>query len=187
MLDVARGRAINLSKLFSGGPFLVNAILATIVLGLIMGAIAAVLIGIPAALGLAITQSGEGAAVGAGVGFALALVPMVMVTLALFQYQLLIVDRRLGAIDALRTSYEITRGNKLTLLLVGVVLAGISLAAMLVGLLALCIGIFPAMIAVTGFSGLVLAVAYLSMTGQRIVLPGSTSDPRSANYNASVE
>ena len=186
MLDVARGRPINLSKLFAGGPFLRDAIFATLILMLIMGGVAAVLIGIPVGVGLAITQSGEGAAVGAGIGVALAGIPIIMITLALFQYQFLIVDRRLGAVDSLRTSYEITRGNKLTLLLLGVVLAAISIAAILVGLLALCVGVIPAMIAVTGFSGLVLAVTYLSMSGQRIVLPGSTADPTSASYGSPV-
>ena len=186
MLDVARGRPINVSRLFAGGPYLLRGVIAMVAFTLGTGAIGAVLVGIPATAGYAATQTAEGAIVGAVIGVLIAIGPILFVALAISQYLPLIVDRNLSAMESLRTSYEITNGNKFTLLLVGVVLFGIAFAALIVGFLMLCIGIIPAMLAVGAFSGLVFAVAYLAMTGQRIVVPGSTSDPSSSQYTSVI-
>ena len=182
MLDVARGRPIIVSKLFAGGPYLLRGVVAMVAFTLCTGAIGAVLVGIPAGAGYAATQSAEGALLGAVIGVLIAIAPILFVALAISQYLPLIVDQNLGGLESLQKSYEITNGNKFTLLLVGVVLFGITLAAMIVGLLMLCIGIIPAMLGVGAFSGLVFAVAYLAMTGQRIVVPGSTNDPTSSQF-----
>lgn len=179
MLDIARGRPVNFSRLFSAGPYLLNGVLAMLLVGLVLLVIAGVLVGIPAGVGLAIAQSGEGAAVGAGIGVFLALVPIVVVSLAVSQIQPLIVDRGLGPVNSLRVSYEITNGNKFTLLLIGVVLMAVTLLAAIVGLLMLCIGLIPAMIAAGAFSALVFAVAYLLMTGQGVVVPETTGSTNS--------
>ncbi len=182
MLDVVRGRPINISKVFSGGPYLLNGLIAMILTSLCVGAIAAVLVGIPAGIGFAAMQTPEGAIIGAVIGGLIAFAPIVIVGLAFSQQVPLIVDRKLSAIDALRQSYEITNGNKFTLFLIGVVLMGISAVALFVGLLMLCVGVIPAMIGVGGFSALIFAVAYLSMTGQRVVVPGTAHDPTSAQF-----
>lgn len=182
MLDIARGRPINLSKLFAAGPYMLNGIVATVLFTLVITAIAAVLIGIPAGIGFAVNQEPAGALFGAIGGLLLAAVPLIIVSLAMSQYQPLIVDRKLNGIDALRVSYEITQGNKFTLFLIGIALSVIGFIAAIVGLLLLCIGVVPAMIGVAGFSALVLVVAYLSMTGQQVVLPGSPNDPTSSQY-----
>jgi hypothetical protein len=186
MLDIARGRPINLSKLFGAGPYLLNGIVATVIFSLVIGTIAAVLIGIPAGIGFAVNQKPEGALLGAAGGLLLAAVPLIIASLAMSQYQPLIVDRKLGGIDSLRMSYEITQGNKFTLFLIGIVLSVIGFIAAIVGLLLLCIGVIPAMIGVAGFSALVLVVTYLSMTGQQVVLPGSANDPTSSQYTGTI-
>ncbi len=186
MLDIARGRPVNLSKLFAAGPYLLNGIVATVIFSLILAAIAAVLIGIPAGIGFAVNQKPEGAIFGVVGGVILAAVPLIVASLAMSQYQALIVDRKLGGIDSLRVSYEITQGNKFTLFLIGIVLSVIAFIAAIVGLLMLCVGIIPAMIGVGGFSALVLVVTYLSMTGQTIVLPGSPNDPTSSQYVGTI-
>lgn len=183
MLDIARGRPINFSRLFSAGPYLLNGVLAMLLFIVIVVALAGVLVGIPALLGLAISQSGRGAAVGAVVGALIALVPFVIVSLAVSQIYPLIVDRGLGPVESLRTSYQITNGNKFTLFLIGVVLMAITVLAFLVGLLALCVGVFPAMIGVGAFSGLVIAVAYLLMTGQGVALPATPQTTNPPQFN----
>ena len=186
MLDIARGRPVNLSKLFAAGPYLLNGIVATVIFSLILAAIAAVLVGIPAGIGFAVNQKPEGAMFGALGGLLLAAVPLIVASLAMSQYQALIVDRKLSGVDSLRVSYEVTQGNKFTLFLIGIVLSVIGFIAAIVGLLLLCIGIIPAMIGVGGFSALVLVVTYLSMTGQPIVLPGSPNDPTSSQYVGTI-
>jgi hypothetical protein len=186
MLDIARGRLINLSKLFAAGPYLLNGIVATIIFSLILFAIGAVLVGIPAGIGFAVNQKPEGAIFGAVGGLLLAAVPLIIASMAMSQFQPLIVDRKLNGIDSLRMSYEITQGNKFTLFLIVIALSVIGFIAFVVGLLLLCIGVFPAMIGVYGFSALVLVVTYLSMTGQQVVLPGSPNDPTSSQYVGTI-
>lgn len=186
MLDVARGRPINISKLFAGGQFLLQGVIAMIVVSLVFLAIAAVLVGIPAGVGYVVTQSAEGAGIGAVLGGLVALVPVTLLALAISQYLPLIVDRNLNAIEALKRSVEITKGNKFTLFLIGVVLTGISIVGAIIGLLMFCVGLFPAMIGVGAFSSLVFVVAYLSMTSQLVVIPGSANDPTAASFTGVI-
>ena len=146
MLDIARGREVNLGKIFGGGPLLVKTIVAIVILSAAIGAIALVLIGIPAAVvGLAM-QDPAGAAIGGGIGLLIAIVPIIIVSLMYSQIQVLIVDRGLGSLDSLRTSQEITNGNKLTLFVIWLLMMVLGMVAGILGLLALCVGIIPAMI-----------------------------------------
>lgn len=168
MFDIARGREVKLGKLFGGAPFLLTSILAMILYSLMTGAVAMVLVGIPALLFGLVAQDPAAALGGAVLGMLIAIVPVIILALMFSQIQMLIVDRGLSATDSLRTSYEITNGNKLTLFVLGLMMGAIGLAAVLVGLLALCVGIIPAMIGVGGFGSLLLIVAYLMMTGQRV-------------------
>ena len=50
--------------------------------------------------------------------------------------QLLVLDQRCGPWDAVVTSWQITQGNKITLLLLGLVVSAISVIAFIVGVLA---------------------------------------------------
>jgi predicted Zn finger-like uncharacterized protein len=168
MLDIARGRQVNLGKLFGGGPLVIKSALAMLLLWLALSGIGITLVGIPAAIGGLAMQDVGGAAIGAGIGLLIAVVPIIIVSLMLSQFQLLIVDRGLGPIESLRTSSEITSGNKLTLFVIGILLSVVAVLAMIAGLLALCVGIFPAMIGVGGFGALLLVVTYLCMTGQAV-------------------
>ncbi len=168
LLDIARGREVNLGKLFSGGPLFVKCALAMLLLWLALAGIGITLVGIPAAVvGLAM-QDPAGAAVGAGVGILIAIVPFIIVSLMFSQFQVLIVDRGLGPMESLRTSAEITNGNKLTIFVIGILLTVVAMIAFVAGLLALCVGVIPAMIGVGGFGALLLVVAYLCMTGQQV-------------------
>jgi len=93
------------------------------------------------------------------VGLLLLIVPGVILALMLSQYALLIIDRNVGVIDSLKLSAEITKGNKLTLLATFLVVGvgGLVLIMITCGIAALAV--FPYMM-------LVIAIAYLKMTGQ---------------------
>jgi len=75
----------------------------------------------------------------------------------------LIIDRNLGAIAALKESAQITRGNKMTIFAIGVLLVLLILVGMLPCLLGLLI--------VGPYSSVLITVMYLRMTGQRIAVP----------------
>ncbi len=93
-------------------------------------------------------------------GTLLLIIPGVIFALMFSQSLLLVVDREMSVMDALQTSREITYGNKASLLVL--YLAGFGL--FIVGLLACCIGAL-----FTGsYVTLMLIVAYLQMTGQRV-------------------
>lgn len=92
-------------------------------------------------------------------GMAACFVPGIILVLMFCQYYLIIIDRDAGAIESLRLSSRITYGNKANLFLLGLAMFGIGV----LGVLALCVGMFFA----TALNFLMLAVAYLAMTGQR--------------------
>lgn len=171
MFDIARNREINLGKLFTGAPYLLNMVLASLMVAVIVGAIAAVMVGIPTAAVALSTQDGDAIAGTAMISFFVAMVPIGVVSLMLSQVQMLIIDRGLGPVEALHTSYEITNGNKLSLFVIGIFMFLIFVGVGIVGFLALCIGIIPAMIGFGAYSSLVMVVAYMSMTGQHIGVP----------------
>jgi hypothetical protein len=95
------------------------------------------------------------------IGFILLIIPGALVALIFSQYMYLIIERNDGPLESLSGSYAITNGNKLQILVLWLATIGVSL----LGLLACCVGIFPAM----GFIQLMWAVAYLAMTGQPTV------------------
>jgi hypothetical protein len=171
MLDIARGRAIKFGKILTGGPYLANVVLANIMIVLVVAAVGLVLVGIPAAaVGLATQNLAAAIATAIAAGI-IAIVPLVILSLMLSQVQMLVIDRGMGAVESLYTSYEITKGNKFTIFVIGMLAFLILLGAVILGLLALFVGIIPAIIGVTGFSSLLMVVMYLSMTGQRITVP----------------
>lgn len=87
-------------------------------------------------------------------GFLLFIIPGVILSLRLWFVGFVLVDMNVGPVEALRRSWDITRGATLRLLLFGVVLALVNLA----GLLALFVGIFVS-VPVT-----LIAVAYVYRT-----------------------
>ena len=84
-VKVARGQRPEIGVLFSGGPFFVTYVLATILVT------------------LAVTF-----------GFILLIVPGVILSLMFGQYLYLIVDRNLGVMDSISSSIRIMDGNKMT-------------------------------------------------------------------------
>ncbi len=170
LVDIARGRESRISKLFAGGPFLIQALLAAIMVGLIYAAVGVVLVGLPAAVAGLAMQDVAAAEVAGLAGGVVAVVPVVIIGLMFSQVQPLIIECGLNATESLRTSREITRGNRVTLLFINILLMLIAFGAAIVGLLAFCIGIFPAIIGMSGFSALVFAVTFLCMTSQEVVV-----------------
>jgi hypothetical protein len=78
-----------------------------------------------------------------------------------------LVDRDVGVIESLKISRQITAGNKLSLFLLYIVGSVLGI----LGVCAFCIGY----LFVVGFMFLMLAVAYLTMSGQSIAIPAPYS------------
>lgn len=97
------------------------------------------------------------------VGLLLLIVPGIIVALMFWPFLYVIVDRNVGVIESLRQSRELTTGNYLAPFVLFLAGMGIGLA----GLLALCIGLFPAI----PFVALIFAVAYCGMSGQLATAP----------------
>lgn len=132
MLKLARGEEASARDLFGETSLLVPALLATVLVG------AAVMF-----------------------GFMLLIVPGVILSLMFSQFINVMVDREVGAIEALRLSIAATEGNKVTLLLLGLLMWAVNTVAatLTCGLSALV---------VAPFISLMGSVAYLAMTGQNM-------------------
>ncbi|MEX2187176.1 MAG: hypothetical protein WD875_10295 [Pirellulales bacterium] len=181
-LCVARGEPASVGDVLSGGPYCVRGMLINLIF-LISGIVGYVL-----AAAAMIAANGN---IGAFLAVLLVLfVVQFIVYLSVSQSHQLIVDRDLGAIDAIRTSSSIMSGNKLTLFLMMLVLiiAGVGLLVVLSiasGILAFALGETIAVVLVScamllialgtmPYIWLLLAVFYLHVTGQ------PTMDPRDA-------
>ena len=101
-LKVARGQAAVFGDLFSGGPYYVNVLLATLLFMVIFY-----------------------------IGLILCIVPGVILGLMFSQFYYLVLDRRMPVLDAFRQSKELMNGNKLTLFLIWLAMMGIFLVAMI--------------------------------------------------------
>ncbi len=131
LLKIARGEPVTMGDLLAANRFLLPALGATLLASIAMMA-----------------------------GLCLCIVPGVILMLMFSQCLNLVIDRGCGPIEALRLSMQITRGNKVSLLLI----------FMLTWAIGSVLGVatcFLAFIAVQPFNLLMLCVAYLVMTGQR--------------------
>lgn len=158
LLKIARGGEATVGELFTGGAYLVRAIVVVIcVLAFVVASMLPFVI--PGIVAMIVAGSNSTVAVVlllAGVG--LAFIPYFYILLAFSPSLYLIVDRNAGALESLQLSREVTAGNKLQLLLVWIVGGFVYL----LGFLACCVGVF-----FTGpLFGMIITVAYLSMTGQ---------------------
>ena len=98
-----------------------------------------------------------------GLGCLACVIPGVIFALMYGVYQWVLVDRDpSGLTDALSQSKQVTDGHKLQLLVIGFAVGCINI----VGVLACCVGY----IFTVPFSNLIMAVAYLRMTGQPTVM-----------------
>jgi hypothetical protein len=160
MLGVARRQPWAFDQLFRGGRFVLTTLFAGVVFGLLVGAVTLVgLIAIPI-LAAVVGRGGAGMILVFGGAFVFALVAAVYVSTRLSQFPYMIIDRNAGVIDSLGFSWEATRGGAGTLIVVYAFLVMICL----LGLLACFVGLLFA----APFAYLMLAVTYLSLTGQSI-------------------
>lgn len=131
-LNVARGYSGALGDLFSGGRYILPLLFGGLIFSIL-----------------------------ANLGFMLLVIPGIFVVLVLWPYALLIVDRNMDAISALGKAAEITKGNRISVFLVGLLCFVI---ALVVGLFTLGLGI----VVIGPFVTLAMHVTYLMMTGQRL-------------------
>jgi uncharacterized membrane protein len=127
-LSAARGGAVNVGDLFSGRNFLA-------------------LLGANFLLGLAVI-----------VGFVFCIIPGIFLGLAFSMTSFFVVDAGMGPIRAMEASWQVTKGQKLSIL-------GFGFAAMLValaGILACGVGVLVA----SPVIGIGLTIIYLRLSGQ---------------------
>jgi uncharacterized membrane protein len=101
-LKVARGQPVVFGDVFSGGKYLPRMLVAGF-----CGGIATV------------------------IGFFLCVVPGVILALGISQYSYLIVDRGLGGVEALKESWEMTKGHRMNIFVFGLLGIGVVIAGMI--------------------------------------------------------
>jgi len=136
-LRVARGEKPDFGVVFSGGPFFAPMLLATTIY-----------------------------AVCVSVGMLACFVPGLFLFASWVAYSAFIVDKRLGAIDALKASFQLTAPHRTNV----IVYALLSILVYLAGGLACCIGAL-----LLSFPVLMIgnAYLYLKLTGEQPRLPGA--------------
>jgi uncharacterized membrane protein len=134
MLRTARGEKVTIGQFFGGGRFLGKMIVGQI------------------CLGIALT-----------IGFILCIVPGYIVMLGTIFWGFFVVDRNMGGLDALKASWELTKGHKLNVFVL-VILEGLVIIA---GYLACGIGFFVA----APVCAVANAYVYMKLNGQQPQLP----------------
>ena len=160
ILKVARGRHVEFSEVFNGGPYLLSTIGASILVGLMIFGTIIICI-LPAGI-VAFATRGLGVAmiVTLAVGALIALLSIIMISLRVSQFVYLIVDRGVGAIESLRLSNQIARGREGQIFLIGFLGGLLNLG----GAMACFVGVvFTAPLVF-----LALAVLYVALIGQRV-------------------
>lgn len=166
-LKTARGQDAALGDIFSGGPYFLSVLGASILFFLVCAGVVVVCIA-PGLLLLALEADAPIVVLVLVPGGITAAVIVAVIALMFSQYYYLILDRNLGPVDSLSVSKEITYGNKATIFLIGMVagLVGAVLVLMTCGL---------GLLAVAPYMALLYPVIYLAITGQRTadqMLPG---------------
>ena len=129
-LKVARGEPYALTDVFSGGPSFLSVLVSSLLIGLAVS-----------------------------LGLVLLIVPGVILALGWLFTIPVIVDKRLGPVEAMKESWRITDGQKGTVLLLVLVLMGVSIA----GWCACCVGLLVAL----PICQIAQTYAYLRLSGQR--------------------
>jgi uncharacterized membrane protein len=175
MLDIARGREVSTGGLFQGARFLLPTIIAHLLFALAVMLMAGVAAFLAAFMtGMMIGAVRARPAVGVlvvlmGVTVAAAYIAVFIFSLRLSQFLYLIIDRDVGALDALQISFRITRGH-VGMLFVLTILAGL---INFCGMMACGVG----MLFTTPYILLLMAVAYLALSGQTAVDPYAKGEP----------
>lgn len=97
------------------------------------------------------------------IGLILCVVPAVIVGLGLMFYPALIVDRQMGAVDALKESWRITNGHKMNLFIFSLLMFVVVLA----GYLACCVG---ALLVSAPIGAISFAYIYVKLMGEQPVM-----------------
>jgi hypothetical protein len=160
LLGLARGELSVFDRIFQGGRYLLTTILASLLfLATITLTVLLCLMWIP--LLAAIFGGWRGPVLVLLVlGVAGASVTALVLAARLSQFGIFILDMNAGVVQSLHHSWEVTRGRVLTLFMVYGSISLINLG----GLLACFVGL----LFTAPFSGLLLTVAYLSLTGQPV-------------------
>jgi uncharacterized membrane protein/phage FluMu protein Com len=162
-LKIARGREVSVGEVFSGGPYFLAILLATVLFMLMLSAALLIFI-LPATAASWLALANQPVQVrllaGVGVGSLLGVIPCIVLSLTYSQYYYLILDRNLGITESLSVSRQITRGNRPTMFLIFLVFG------ILGGLFTIVTCGLGAILAVAPYSSVLMAVIYLSMTGQ---------------------
>jgi uncharacterized membrane protein len=156
-LKIVRNEQVTFAEVFQGGRYLLTMLIAVIIV-FTAAFVMSILGGVVSALGLAAigNQSAGGILVFvAGISATAVLSIYLMIRLSLFYY--LIIDRDAGVIDSLGQSWQLTRNQAGTILLVYLLTFAITLA----GVLALCVGLIFAWPIV----GLLMPMTYIEISG----------------------
>ncbi len=133
LIKLARGEQATLGELFGGGRFFLRMVLCSLIFGIAVG-----------------------------IGFVLCIIPGIIVALALSPFAAALIAEDLPGIEALSRAWELTKGNRLTLLVL--VFASIGIA--ILGFLACGVGLLVAVPLIAMMN----TVAYLRMSGQPTVV-----------------
>jgi phage FluMu protein Com len=161
---MARDRKTDLNILSQAGPHFLRAFGLTVILGGISLVFILVLGGTPALIAWITTRDEFTTAIAGVIGMVVCMIPIVLVVMNYFLSLFFIVDRREGIFAAMGQSRKFMRGNKMTAFLTVMVMN-------IVG------GFFVLFTCCTGriiydpFSILVLAIMYLTATGQPFERP----------------
>ncbi len=129
-LKVVQGRNPSVGDLFAGGPYMIKAILAYIVLYLGMFAT-----GIPVII--AVVAGGDEPGALFAIAILVWVIALVILGARFYWFQFALIDQKAGPIQCFRISWQISRGN--TLSAIGVLIVGSLIY--LAGFIALCIGV----------------------------------------------
>jgi hypothetical protein len=179
-LDVLHGGKADLAKLGSQvnkvGRYVLQLLLIIVAIGIPLGVYFVVLgaigVGLSGGGGLDFEQLGSnGTVIGVlVVGFLIVLVPLMYFTLPLYFVTMeLVFNDNASALQAFKNSYVIAKGNRLSILGIGLLTGLIAI----VGILACCIGILPAM----ALGQLLLIGLFLTLRNGS-GLPGGTGPQR---------
>lgn len=133
LLKIARGERAEITDMFSGARFFWRIFFANLLFTLMVY-----------------------------VGLVLLIVPGIIVSLMFWPFMYVIVDRDVGIIESFRRSRELTSGNYVASIVLGLAAAG----AYLAGLFACCVGVIFSM----PFALFTFAVAYCAMSGQAVAV-----------------
>lgn len=107
-------------------------------------------------------------------GFVMLLVPGIILWLGFSMAQYYVVDAKMGAIESIKRSWEVTTGHKGALFVLGMACVGI----MLVGFAACCLGVLAA----APIIQVAWATVYLRITGRGAAMMGGMGMPMPGGY-----